>query len=170
MNLYKDEYRMYKYLIFAILSFNLINCNAAEISATVFTTDGSNKLLGKIALYDTSYGLMIEPHLSFLAPGLHGLHLHQHADCNEHGMAAGGHFDPSVSNVHRGPYGNGHLGDLPVLYVNANGKALVPVLAPRLKIADLKDMAIMVHAGGDNYTDNPSLGGGGARIACGVIK
>ena len=28
-----------------------------------------------------------------------------------------------------------------------------------------------VHAGGDNYSDQPApLGGGGARIACGVIK
>ncbi|WP_324128836.1 superoxide dismutase family protein, partial [Acinetobacter baumannii] len=29
----------------------------------------------------------------------------------------------------------------------------------------------MIHAGGDNYSDSPQpLGGGGARIACGVIK
>jgi len=29
----------------------------------------------------------------------------------------------------------------------------------------------MVHVGGDNYSDNPeALGGGGARMACGVIK
>ena len=28
----------------------------------------------------------------------------------------------------------------------------------------------MVHAGGDNYSDMPvPLGGGGARVACGVI-
>lgn len=29
----------------------------------------------------------------------------------------------------------------------------------------------MIHAGGDNYSDKPEkLGGGGSRIACGVIK
>jgi Cu-Zn family superoxide dismutase len=29
----------------------------------------------------------------------------------------------------------------------------------------------MIHAGGDNYSDEPaSLGGGSARIACGIIK
>ena len=29
----------------------------------------------------------------------------------------------------------------------------------------------MIHAGGDNYSDQPQpLGGGGARIACGVIN
>jgi len=29
----------------------------------------------------------------------------------------------------------------------------------------------MVHAGGDNHADAPApLGGGGARVACGIIK
>jgi superoxide dismutase, Cu-Zn family len=29
----------------------------------------------------------------------------------------------------------------------------------------------MVHAGGDNFSDQPEpLGGGGGRIACGIIK
>jgi superoxide dismutase, Cu-Zn family len=30
--------------------------------------------------------------------------------------------------------------------------------------------SIMIHSGGDNYSDQPApLGGGGARIACGVV-
>ena len=41
----------------------------------------------------------------------------------------------------------------------------------KFKLADVKGRAIMIHAGGDNYSDQPApLGGGGARIACGVIK
>ena len=28
----------------------------------------------------------------------------------------------------------------------------------------------MIHSGGDNYSDEPKLGGGGARVACGVIE
>jgi Cu-Zn family superoxide dismutase len=45
------------------------------------------------------------------------------------------------------------------------------VLAPRLKVRDVKNRALMIHAGGDNYSDQPAaLGGGGARIACGVAK
>jgi Cu-Zn family superoxide dismutase len=45
------------------------------------------------------------------------------------------------------------------------------VIARRLKLADVKGRAIMIHAGGDNYSDQPApLGGGGARIACGVVK
>ncbi|ECC8833808.1 superoxide dismutase [Cu-Zn] SodC2, partial [Salmonella enterica subsp. salamae] len=72
-----------------------------------------------------------------------------------------------------GPYNpEGHLGDLPALYVNHEGNADYPVLAPRLKsISQVKGHAIMIHAGGDNHEDHPNpLGGGGARIACGIIN
>jgi len=43
-------------------------------------------------------------------------------------------------------------------------------LAPHLKVRDLHGHALMIHAGGDNYDDTPAPLGGGARIACGVIK
>ena len=40
-----------------------------------------------------------------------------------------------------------------------------------LRARDLKGHALMVHEGGDNYSDEPKpLGGGGARVACGVIE
>jgi superoxide dismutase, Cu-Zn family len=84
--------------------------------------------------------------------------------------AAGAHYDPAKSGHHDSPWGDGHLGDLPALYVDADGNATQPVLAPRLKLSDLPGRALMVHAGGDNHADHPApLGGGGARIACGVI-
>ena len=46
------------------------------------------------------------------------------------------------------------------------------VLAPRLKKLDeVRGHSIMIHAGGDNHSDHPApLGGGGPRMACGVIK
>jgi Cu-Zn family superoxide dismutase len=40
----------------------------------------------------------------------------------------------------------------------------------RLGVDDLRGHALMIHEGGDNYSDQPKpLGGGGARIACGVV-
>ena len=85
-------------------------------------------------------------------------------------LAAGGHLDPAGSGKHGEPWGSGHLGDLPPLYVAADGTASQPVLGPRLKLADVLNRSLMVHAGGDNHADHPApLGGGGARVACGVI-
>jgi Cu-Zn family superoxide dismutase len=81
-------------------------------------------------------------------------------------MAAAGHYDPANTGKHLGPHGEGHKGDLPVLTVDADGRATTDVVAP-----DVKGHSIMIHAGGDSYSDQPApLGGGGARIACGVAK
>ena len=143
---------------------------AAQVTATIYATSDYIKPIGQIVFKDTAYGLLITPHLTSLPAGLHGFHLHQKADCGEHGKNAGGHFDPKKTNSHQGPYGQGHLGDLPALYVNADGDASTPTIAPRLKAGELKGLTVMLHAGPDNYSDTPPLGGGGARLACGVIK
>ncbi|KTC97231.1 superoxide dismutase, Cu, Zn [Legionella geestiana] len=141
---------------------------AAQVRCTVSSTDG--KALGEVVFEDSPYGLLITPKLSNLPPaGLHGFHLHEHPNCGDKGMNAGGHFDPNHTNSHQGPYGRGHLGDLPVLASDSTGNATIPLLAPRLKTSDLAGHALMIHAGGDTYSDTPPLGGGGARIGCGVI-
>jgi len=161
---------MPKYFIFFISSLLSVSCQAALLTTKVYTTDSQHRLLGSVDFKDTPFGLLITPNLSTLPPGLHGFHLHQHANCSDKAMAAGGHFDPKHMGTHQGPYGNGHLGDLPVLYVDAKGDAHIPVLAPRLKTTDLKALSVMIHAKGDNYADEPPLGGGEARIACGGIQ
>lgn len=127
---------------------------------------------GTVVFKNTRYGLLIEPHLYGLRAGLHGFHVHLKPDCSQKGMAANGHFDPKKTGKHLGPYNDeGHLGDLPALYVNEEGMANLPVIAPRLKIADLYNHALMIHGGGDNYSDDPKiLGGGGARMVCGVVE
>ncbi|STX39202.1 superoxide dismutase family protein [Legionella feeleii] len=155
---------------FVLSSLLFATGHAAQITAIIYSTAGDKKEIGQVVFRDTELGLLIKPNLTTLPPGLHGFHLHQHPDCGDTGMHAGGHYDPQNTNSHQGPYGKGHLGDLPVLYVMENGNANVPILAPRLKTSDLKGLALMLHAGGDNYSDTPPLGGGGARIACGIIK
>jgi hypothetical protein len=57
------------------------------------------------------------------------------------GVSAGGHLDQDKTGRHLGPEGKGHLGDLPVLTVSSDGTARQAVVAPRLKIADLRNRA-----------------------------
>lgn len=151
----------------------------APVSMNLVNADGVGAAVGTIAVSETRYGTVFTPNLSGLTPGLHGFHIHQNPSCMPKekngervaGLAAGGHADPKGTNQHGTPWGDGHLGDLPPLYVDADGKATQPVLAPRVKLSDLKGRSLMIHAGGDNHSDNPApLGGGGARMACGVIK
>ncbi len=140
---------------------------------------GMGKSIGTVTVSETPYGLLIMPVLTDLSPGIHGFHVHENPGCGTAmkddkpvaALAAGGHYDPAGTNKHEGPYGKGHLGDLPALFVGADGKATLPVLAPRLKLSDLRGRSLVIHAGGDNYSDSPaSLGGGGVRVACGIVK
>lgn len=157
-----------KQLIMGALSLFLSSVSQADVIVSeLSTSDGVS--LGKITFEDSQYGLLIKPDLSGLPVGAHGFHIHQKSDCGDGGMNAGGHFDPANTNSHQGPFGQGHLGDLPLLIVTTDSKANTIVLAPRLKTQDIKGHALMIHEGGDNYSDTPLLGGGGARIACGKI-
>lgn len=161
---------MKKITIPAFLGLALSVSHAGTINTIVNSTDGKKLSLGQVSFKDTPYGLLITPNLSNLPPGLHGFHIHQNPNCGSNGKDAGGHFDPKGTNSHQGPYEQGHLGDLPALYVNNSGQANLPTLAPRLKTKDLNNVSIMIHEGGDTYSNTPKLGGGGARIGCGVIK
>ncbi|MEY0949143.1 superoxide dismutase [Cu-Zn] SodC [Providencia manganoxydans] len=144
------------------------------------TAQGEGKTIGEVVISETDYGLLFTPKLTGLAPGIHGFHIHENPSCDAGekegkmvpALKAGGHLDPEKTGVHKGPYDKtGHLGDLPGLVVDTKGNADYAVLAPRLKeLKAVEKHAIMVHVGGDNYSDHPeALGGGGARMACGVI-
>ena len=153
---------------------------AAETSVTMnlASSQGVGSAVGTVRIVETPYGLAFYPDLKGLPPGLHGFHVHEKPACtpaDKEGvavaaLAAGGHFDPQGTQRHGEPWGDGHLGDLPALYVAADGTASTPVLAPRLKLSDVRNRSLMMHAGGDNHSDHPApLGGGGARVECGVI-
>lgn len=170
--------------VLVVLVATLVTYAAASAGETVFhiykvSPDGIGEEIGTVAAEDGPYGLVLTPALRGLPPGVHGFHVHQNPDCGAGekdgkkiaGLAAGGHLDPADTGRHAGPYGQGHLGDLPVLIVGEDGSSTLPLLAPRLKAGDLKGRSLMIHAGGDNYSDQPEkLGGGGPRIACGVAR
>ena len=147
------------------------------VPMTLVDDKGIGAAVGQVTISESPYGLVFSPALTGVAAGLHGFHVHANPSCMPKEMdgkmvpalGAGGHFDPQDTKRHGMPWGDGHLGDLPPLFVDAAGNANQPVLAPRLKMADMKGRALMVHVGGDNHSDHPAaLGGGGARMVCGV--
>jgi Cu-Zn family superoxide dismutase len=162
----------------AVFAGTIASPKETVVPMTLVDTQGSGAAVGEIVVTESRYGLVFTPRLTGLPPGLHGFHVHERASCapamKDGAMVAaagaGAHLDPTGSGRHGLPWGDGHLGDLPALYVAADGKASYPVLAPRLKLDDLRGRSLMIHAGGDNHADHPaSLGGGGGRIACGVV-
>ena len=145
----------------------------------LITDRGIGAPIGNVRAEDTGAGLKLTPELAGLPPGPRGIASAREAVCApgendgrmQAGLAAGGHWDPALTGKHLGPGGQGHKGDLPVLTVAPDGTAMSPVVVPNLAVADLAGHALVIHQGGDNYSDQPQpLGGGGARIACGVAE
>lgn len=152
---------------------------AADVSVDInkITPDGVGDKLGTVVISEKSGGgLQFKVDLTGVTPGEHGFHVHATGDCAaqtkdgklQAGLAAGPHYDPTSSKSHKGPTGQGHKGDLPFLTATDKGVNVV-VSAPHLTLADVSGRALMIHEGGDNYTDHPENGGGKGRIACGVV-
>lgn len=116
--------------------------------------------------------------LSGLTPGEHGFHVHEGTSCGPDstgtpGGAAGGHFNPLVSE-HGPPTAaptNRHAGDLGNVLANAEGIAAGTVVDSVLTLSGPTSAighAVVVHAGADDLASQPS-GDAGARVACGVV-
>lgn len=167
----------------SLFSFSATAAEPVKIVVNIQQLDveKGNKDIGTVEITESKYGLVFTPNLKDLTEGLHGFHIPENPSCDAKekdgkltaGLAAGGHWNPHKAPHHGFPWSDeAHLGDLPALTVLHDGTATNPVLAPRLKTLDeIKGRSLMIHAGGDNHSDHPApLGGGGARMACGVIK
>lgn len=173
---------MFKGLLLLMITF-ASGCAPSKpqtLKADVYSTSESAQSLGTISFTDTKNGLLVEVDLEDLPAGEHGFHIHENPDCGtkadatgqiQPALAAGGHYDPAHTGKHLGPHGAGHKGDLPALMVNSNGIVKTAFYLDNLTTDEIKNRSVIIHAGGDNYQDTPlPLGGGGARIACGIIE
>jgi len=118
----------------AALALALVSVTAfadTTVSLNAVDANGTGAGVGTVTISESPYGLVFTPALSGLAPGLHGFHLHQNPSCaagqsegkTVPAFGAGPHYDPAKSGHHGTPWGDGHLGDLPPLFVDAEGKA-----------------------------------------------
>lgn len=157
------------------------SAKAETTQATVYrlTPEGTGAVVGTITFTDTAQGLRVDEKFKGLEPGEHGIHIHENGNCGSTvvdgktvlGGAAGGHYDPHQTGRHAGPGADGHQGDLPALFAASDGTVQATHQLTGVQASDFKGRAVIIHAGGDNYQDTPEpLGGGGGRIACGVIE
>lgn len=167
--------------ILAALAATAAGAAAADYRVDMNAIDakGVGAPVGTVTIAEDSGGVRFSPDLKGLPPGSHGFHVHDFPNCGARekdgkmvaGDLAGGHWDPDHHGKHGTPGGDGHRGDLPPITVASDGTAREAVAAKGLKLSDLRGKSLMVHAGGDNGSDQPKPnGGGGDRIACGVIQ
>ena len=138
------------------------------------SSTGVGEKIGYVTMFDSDEGLVLQTDVHDLPPGKHGFHIHEFGNIEpKDGKAAGmagQHYDPEKTKKHLGPYRNGHKGDLPFITVNKRGVSREKLVAPRLTLEEVKGLALIIHSGGDNYSDKPVVNGGGkSRIAGGII-
>jgi superoxide dismutase, Cu-Zn family len=153
-------------------------CAAAEDAGTAKAalTDGKGQDVGVASFTQTPGGVLIRLSVRGMPVGEHAFHIHAVGKCEPPDFAsAGGHFNPA--SAHHGIMsGPGHAGDMPNLHIPSDGSLEVEILNTAVTLDKDKpnsvfhpgSTAIVIHAGKDDYTTDPS-GNAGARIACGVI-
>jgi Cu-Zn family superoxide dismutase len=147
-----------------------------SVDVNRISSSGVGDKIGTIDITESKSGVNFKVAVKGLPPGTRGFHVHEKGDCGsamkdgqkQAGIAAGEHYDPEHKKSHKGPKGKGHKGDLPALE-SKQGAINQTVTSTRLKLADIRGRSLMIHEGGDNYSDQPDNGGGKGRIACASI-
>ena len=130
-------------------------------------------LLGTVKFFQTPAGVLVLAEVWGLPmpdgndTGVFGFHVHEGRDCGDNAAGsefgnAGGHLNPQNLPHPR------HMGDLPPL-LSRRGYAWSAFVDGRFTIRDILGRTVIIHAGPDDFTTQPS-GAAGKMIACGVIR
>ncbi len=146
-------------------------------NATVqLTPAAGSQVTGTLTAMPMGNGVHLTGNIAGLAPGsTHAFHIHEKGDCSAADFtSAGGHFNPTAQPHGRAAQGMHHMGDSDNLVADAKGVARVDAHFKGVVIGggalnDVLGKAVIVHAGADDYTTQPT-GNAGGRIACGVIR
>lgn len=164
----------------AVLIGGLVSSSAAfaigEVAtARLKTADGKDG--GTITLMEATGSVLFKFDLVGLAPGPHGVHVHESGKCEGNFASAGAIFNP-LGAKHGFLHDEGPMaGDLPNIHAGADGKAVGEFLSNYLTLNkdveetlfDADGASIVVFEKADDYESEPE-GGAGARIMCGIIQ
>ncbi|OFV98034.1 MAG: hypothetical protein A3F68_04385 [Acidobacteria bacterium RIFCSPLOWO2_12_FULL_54_10] len=145
---------------------------AKTASVELAATQGNN-VTGTVKFTEDMGAVHVEYHVTGLAAGKHGFHIHETGDCSApDGASAGGHFNPD-GKAHGAPdAAEHHVGDLGNIEAGADGMAMGDIHSSSLAFEGPNSFvgkAVIVHGGEDDVTTQPT-GNAGPRLACGVIQ
>ena len=162
--------------------------DGGEGGATAVIRNAAGDAVGAARFATKGDKVRVSVSVRALPPGFHGFHVHAVAGCDPSGPtpfgSAGGHL-AETAHGHGGSEHAHHAGDMPSLYVSADGTGRLSFLTDRYTVADLLDKdgsALIIHAGADNFANIPTryaavpdattlaTGDAGGRIACGIVQ
>jgi Cu-Zn family superoxide dismutase len=148
-----------------------------ELTANASLLDSSGTRVGVATFSEGDGNTQMGVSVTGLAPGEHGMHIHENGTCTPPGFeSAGAHFNPA-SKQHgllnpEGP----HAGDMPNLVVEPDGSADTTFTVSASLLAEgpgsmigSQQRAFVIHADPDDQKTDPS-GNSGSRVVCGVIE
>ena len=120
----------------------------------------------------------IQAHLTGLAPGLHGFHVHEFGNLTNGCVTAGAHYNPNKL-THGAPTDEvRHVGDLGNIEAKEDGTGVLELEDHQImiygEVNSVIGRAMVVHKNVDdlgrgNDEESKKTGNAGARLACGVI-
>lgn len=142
--------------------------------------DSSGAEVGRVSLKTDEGQIEVQVRVDGMAPGPHGMHLHEAARCERPAFqTAGAHLNPTAKQHGRlNPQGP-HLGDLGNIQVgdDRHGEATIPLTGAEarrgllmfLGLGQSGGLALVLHASRDDELTDPA-GNSGARIACAELR
>lgn len=145
----------------------------ATWSAPLRGLDGADK--GTASVTTSGATTLLKIDAKGLPEGWHGIHFHAVGKCDAAGKfaSAGAHATSDADQKHgiHNDAHDAHAGDLPNLWIGADGTGKAEFYTPYMTAATLGDTdgtSLMIHATVDDHKTDPS-GNSGDRIACGVF-
>lgn len=175
--------RFSRLAVAAVLSFGMTSISLAvdapgtTSSATITaskaaaTQPSNQNVTGTVTFTQDNLDVRVMADLTGLAPGKHGIHIHEKADLSDPELkSAGPHWDQAGMHHHGDPAaGEHHAGDLGNLTADDSGKAHMEGLIKGIKLDDLTGKSVIIHAKEDDLKTDPS-GNSGGRVAGGAIE
>lgn len=166
---------MRRLLLICLLFFSA--CQDSDTARTIDMYNSSGDMVGTATFTESPDGVNIQIKLEGLTPGFHGVHIHEIPLCEGPDFtSAGNHLNPEGKKhglMH--PEGS-HLGDLPNIEVDSDGRvdaelllADATLLEGKKSILQKEGTSLIIDSGQDDGVTQPS-GDSGTRIVCGELK
>lgn len=169
-------WRMMLVIVLSVLS----ACSFTDKPETALTVPLHNTTgdkVGSAKLAENPDGVTIKLDVEGVTPGYHGIHIHEHAKCEQpYFVSSGNHLNPE-NKKHGLVHPDGaHLGDLKNVEANKDGKIKQEITAPdtsllkgKSSLTDNGGTSLIITSEADNGMTQIS-GDSGERLICGKIK
>lgn len=167
--------------LWKMINFKYFNRLIAEKSAVAIVSNDKNQIKGVIRFTTSNddahvQGCVVDGVIDGLAPGDHGIHIHENGDISNGCESLGAHYNPRKAR-HGSPDDSAdqrHVGDLGNIEANSTGRATFRFTDKLLTVGDIIGRSVVVTENADDFGsgDNEQSkidGNSGARLACGII-